>query len=222
MLTRMAPASAVATPTAAELKQFDREPKGKRLSNAERRARAIPRPESPACRTCAHGIAYKPEHAVDLDTEAIVAAEVQPADRGDTTTLETTLEAAARGLNAAGCAPTIEVPGRVDRRPGLITAAPSSRTTPAAPGRPGSPSPSPRRSSAGVAISTPGGPSMAIGRGGVPGLAKPRSRCGPRGWSAALRSPSTRGGLRRAWLRGRENVQKRSTSSMPPATTSVS
>ena len=34
-------------------------------------------------------LAYKPEHAVDLDTAAIVAAEIQPADRGDTTTLET-------------------------------------------------------------------------------------------------------------------------------------
>lgn len=41
-------------------------------------------------------LAYKPEHAVDLDTEAIVAAAIHPADRGDTTTLDDTLEAAAR------------------------------------------------------------------------------------------------------------------------------
>ena len=32
-------------------------------------------------------LAYKPEHAVDLDTGAVVAAELHPADEGDTTTL---------------------------------------------------------------------------------------------------------------------------------------
>ena len=30
-------------------------------------------------------LAYKPEHAVDLDTGAVVAAELHPADEGDTT-----------------------------------------------------------------------------------------------------------------------------------------
>ena len=34
-------------------------------------------------------LAYKPEHAVDLDTGAVVAAELHPADEGDTTTLPT-------------------------------------------------------------------------------------------------------------------------------------
>ena len=32
-------------------------------------------------------LAYKPEHAVDMDTGAVVAAELHPADEGDTTTL---------------------------------------------------------------------------------------------------------------------------------------
>jgi hypothetical protein len=36
-------------------------------------------------------LADKPEHAVDLDTGAVVAAELHPADEGDTTTLEKTL-----------------------------------------------------------------------------------------------------------------------------------
>ena len=43
-------------------------------------------------------LAYKPEHAVDLDTGAIVAAEIHPADEGDTTTLPGTLEAAEANL----------------------------------------------------------------------------------------------------------------------------
>ena len=43
-------------------------------------------------------LAYKPEHAVDLDTGVIVAAPIHPADQGDTTTLEPTLAAAQKNL----------------------------------------------------------------------------------------------------------------------------
>src|SRR4051794_37426764 len=45
-------------------------------------------------------LAYKPEHAIDLDTGAMVAAEMHPADRGDTATLPGTLDSAARHLAA--------------------------------------------------------------------------------------------------------------------------
>jgi hypothetical protein len=48
------------------------------------------------------GLAYKPEHAVDLDIGAILAAEVHPGDAGDTQTLEDTLEVAATNLGLAG------------------------------------------------------------------------------------------------------------------------
>ena len=51
-------------------------------------------------------LAYKPEHAVDLDTGVIVAAPIHPADEGDTTTLAGTLEAAARNLAGIGLAPS--------------------------------------------------------------------------------------------------------------------
>ena len=39
-------------------------------------------------------LAYKPEHAVDLDTGAVVAAELHPADEGDSTTLSWSQDAA--------------------------------------------------------------------------------------------------------------------------------
>jgi len=55
-------------------------------------------------------LAYKPEHAVDLDTGVVVAAPIHPADEGDTTTLSPTLEAAARNLDAVGLAPTEKEP----------------------------------------------------------------------------------------------------------------
>ncbi len=51
-------------------------------------------------------LAYKPEHAVDLDTGAVVAlAELHPADEGDTTTLPKTLAAAEANLEAVDVAP---------------------------------------------------------------------------------------------------------------------
>ncbi len=53
-------------------------------------------------------LAYKPEHAVDLDTGAVVAAELHPADEGDTTTLSKTLAKAEANLEAVDAAPTSE------------------------------------------------------------------------------------------------------------------
>ena len=115
MLTRMAAASGVPTPTAAELKPFDRARKGKRFSNAEWASPTDPEARITRMPDGRTRLAYKPEHAVDLDTEAIVAAEIHPADRGDTTTLDATLAAAvaARGLDAAGRAPTIDRPAEL-------------------------------------------------------------------------------------------------------------
>jgi hypothetical protein len=56
-------------------------------------------------------LAYEPEHAVDLDIGAIVAAEVHNADRGDTATLPDIPSAAEARLQAAtGQAPSAEAP----------------------------------------------------------------------------------------------------------------
>jgi transposase len=45
-------------------------------------------------------LAHKAEHAVDLDTGAIVAITVQDADEGDTTTIQKTLPEAGEQLEA--------------------------------------------------------------------------------------------------------------------------
>ena len=110
MLRRMAKESGIATPTAAELQQFDRTRKGKRTSNAEWASATDPEAKIARMKDGRTHLAYKPEHAVDLDTGAVVAAEVHPADEGDTTTLQGTLDAAAEGLEAAGAAPDAEAP----------------------------------------------------------------------------------------------------------------
>lgn len=55
-------------------------------------------------------LAYKPEHAVDLDTGAVLAAELHPADEGDTTTITKTLAVAEERLAAVGAGPSAEAP----------------------------------------------------------------------------------------------------------------
>ena len=58
-------------------------------------------------------LAYKPEHAIDLASGAIVAAAIHPADQGDTTTLPETLQAAEANLATADAAPTPEEPAEL-------------------------------------------------------------------------------------------------------------
>ncbi|WP_246744667.1 transposase [Methylocystis sp. Sn-Cys] len=54
-------------------------------------------------------LAYKPEHAVDLDTGVIVAAPIHEADKDDTATLNE-MKMAKDNLSAVGLAPTRDDP----------------------------------------------------------------------------------------------------------------
>src|SRR5919205_1215244 len=111
MLTRMAKASGIETPTAADLVRLDRKRKGKTLSNAAWGSPTDPEARIAKLKDGRTHLAYKPEHAVDLDTGAIVAAEIHPADQGDTTTLPATLAAAEANLAAGDAAPPPAGPG---------------------------------------------------------------------------------------------------------------
>ena len=110
MLTRMAQESGIETPTAEDLARFDRKRKGKTLSNADWESPTDSDARISKMKDGTTHLAYKPEHAVDLDTGVVVAASIHPADEGDTTTLSPTLEAAARNLDAVGLAPSQEAP----------------------------------------------------------------------------------------------------------------
>ena len=110
MLTRMAQESGIETPTAEDLARFDRKRKGKTLSNADWKSPTDPDARIAKMKDGTTHLAYKPEHAVDLDTGVVVAAPIHPADEGDTTTLSPTLEAAARNLDAVGLAPSEDEP----------------------------------------------------------------------------------------------------------------
>ena len=89
-LRGLAQASGIATPTREDLVQLDRKRK-KRTSTKEWKS---PIDEDARIAKMKDGrthLAHKAEHAVDMDTGAVVAVTLQPADRGDTTTLEETL-----------------------------------------------------------------------------------------------------------------------------------
>jgi len=154
-------------------------------------------------------LAYKPEHAVDLDTGVIVAAPIHPADQGDTNTLDPTLKAAARNLAGISLAPTSKDPcdlvtdkgyhsrGVLKQLDGDIWKTRISEPTPAN----------------GV-LRWQG--DEAAQKAVYANRARLKSRVG----RAAMRKRGEmversfshvldRGGMRRAWLRGRENLQKR-------------
>ena len=110
MLTQMAKESGVETPTIEGLVRLDRKRKGKKLSNADWTSRTDPDAKITRMKDGTTHLAYKPEHAVDLDTGVIVAAPIHPADEGDTTTLPGTLVAAARNLAEIGLSPSVGEP----------------------------------------------------------------------------------------------------------------
>src|SRR5271166_7007082 len=80
MLTRMAKQSGIDTPSAEDLARFDRKRKGKTLSNADWKSPTDPEAKIARMKDGTTHLAYKPEHAVDLDTGVVVAAPIHPAD----------------------------------------------------------------------------------------------------------------------------------------------
>lgn len=106
MLQRMAEESGIETPSAEDLVRIDRARKGKKLSNADWVSKIDPEAKIARMKDGTTHLAYKPEHAIDLDTGAVVAAEVHPADEGDTTTLKGTCQAAETNLDLVGMAPS--------------------------------------------------------------------------------------------------------------------
>ncbi|MCP5114577.1 MAG: transposase [bacterium] len=106
MLARMAAESGIETPSTEDLVRMDRKRKGKKLSNEDWVSKSDPEARIAKMKDGSTHLTYKPEHAVDLDTGAVVAAELHPADEGDTTTLPKTLEVAAANLEKMDAKPT--------------------------------------------------------------------------------------------------------------------
>jgi transposase len=98
-LTQLAQASGIETPTRADLARIDRKRK-KKGSNDDWMNPHDPDAKITKMKDGRTHLAHKAEHAVDLETGAVVAVTIQDADEGDTTTSHDTLTAAAEQIEA--------------------------------------------------------------------------------------------------------------------------
>ena len=105
-LAGLARASGIETPTREDLAKLDRKRKGK-ASNKDWVNPHDPDAKITKMKDGATHLAHKAEHAVDLDTGAVVAVTVQPADAGDTTTLYQTLIEATETLKEVKSDPEV-------------------------------------------------------------------------------------------------------------------
>ncbi len=99
-LTRLAQASGIETPTRDDLARLDRTRK-KKTSNKDWTNPYDPDAKVAKMKDGRTHLAHKAEHAVDLETGAIVAVTLQGADAGDTTTIVETATAAADQIEDA-------------------------------------------------------------------------------------------------------------------------
>ena len=98
-LTQLAQASGIATPTREDLARIDRKRKNKG-SNDDWTHPHDPDARITKMKDGRTHLAHKAEHAVDLETGAVVAVTIQAADEGDTTTSHDTLITAAEHVEA--------------------------------------------------------------------------------------------------------------------------
>jgi transposase len=89
-------------PSDEALRKFDKSRPDKKVSNDEWMSPTDPDARIAKMKDGTTHLAYKAEHVLDLQTEAIVAAEVYPADHADTVTLEDSLHHAQINQREAG------------------------------------------------------------------------------------------------------------------------
>ena len=91
----------IENPTDEELRRFDRQRKNKRVSNEEWMSSTDPESRIARMKDGRTHLAYKAEHVVDLETEAVLAASIRPADEADVDTMvDSVMEAADEPLGS--------------------------------------------------------------------------------------------------------------------------
>ena len=104
-LTRLAQASGIKTPTREDLAKLDKNRPGKG-SNKDWRNPHDPDARITKMKDGRTHLAHKSEHAVDLETGAVVAVTLQGADKGDTRTIHETLEQTKDNIRDVAQAPS--------------------------------------------------------------------------------------------------------------------
>lgn len=101
-LRALAKAEGIANPTDEELLRLDRKRKDKKVSNDDWESPSDPDARMARMKDGTTHLAYKAEHAVDLESEAIVATSVTFADKADAQSAPATLQLAQANLVLAG------------------------------------------------------------------------------------------------------------------------
>ena len=86
-------------PTSEEVRRFDKQRKDKKVSNEEWVSETDPEARITKMKDGTTHLAYKAEHVVDLETNAILAAEIYAGDHSDSQTLEDSVNHAQTNLN---------------------------------------------------------------------------------------------------------------------------
>jgi hypothetical protein len=101
-LQQLAKEAGIENPTADDLRRLDRKRKGKKVANAEWGSPTDPDSRIARMKDGTTHFAYKAEHAVDVESDLIVAAEIHHANDPDTDTVLVTTTAARENLEAVG------------------------------------------------------------------------------------------------------------------------
>ena len=89
-------------PSDEEIRRYDKNRKNKKVSNEEWESPSDPDARIAKLKDGRTHLAYKAEHVVDLKSDLVLAAEVQPADAADTQTMVDSVMAAQVNLQQAG------------------------------------------------------------------------------------------------------------------------
>jgi transposase len=106
-LTGLAQEAGIENPTAEDLRKFDKN-RDKKVSNNEWQSPADPDSRIAKMKDGTTHLAYKAEHVVDVQTDLVLAATVEPADHGDAETLCDSVVQADMNLQTADRTAAIE------------------------------------------------------------------------------------------------------------------
>ena len=109
-LTELAKASGIETPTRADLARIDRK-RAKKGSNDDWHNPHDPDAQITKMKDGRTHLSHKAEHAVDMDSGAIMAATIQPGAAGDTTTIHETMLATAQSVASLRRDPELKMEG---------------------------------------------------------------------------------------------------------------
>jgi transposase len=95
-------------PSDEEVRRYDKGRKDKRVSNTDWKSETDEDARITRMKDGRTHLAYKAEHVIDVESELLLAAEIHPADAGDTDTLVDSVLAATENLKQAGSDKRIE------------------------------------------------------------------------------------------------------------------